>query len=145
FGLGRVREALGDRAGAVAAYGAIAPTSSLRVPAQLAAARALLSGEPAPPSAAELALASATIERLTVEPAVRGELSVRLRETALAQLAAGAVLASDEVVLLGRPLREQALRLGLEAAYRDLASLASGPDKVRLVDLANRVRPRTRR
>jgi serine/threonine-protein kinase PknG len=145
FGLGRVREALGDRSGAVAAYGAIAPTSSLRASAQVAAARALLSAVPAPPSAAELALASSAIERLGAEPAVRGELSVRLLETALAQLSAGSLEPGDEVLLLGRPLREQALRLGLEAAYRDLARLASGPEKVRLVDLANRVRPRTRR
>jgi serine/threonine-protein kinase PknG len=145
FGLGRVREAQGDRAGAVEAYGAIAPPSSLHVEAQLAVARALLSPAPGPPSAEELARASATIGRLALGPKVRGELSVLLLETALDQLGSGALEPRDDVRLLGQPLRPQPLRLALERAYRDLARLATGSERVRLVDLANRVRPRTRR
>jgi serine/threonine-protein kinase PknG len=145
FGLGRVREAQGDRAGAVEAYGAIAPPSSLHVEAQLAGARALLSPAAGPPSAGQLALASATIERLALDPAVRGELRVRLLETALDQLVSGALEPRDDVRLLGQPLRAVPLRLELERAYRDLARLAKGAERVRLVDLANRVRPRTRR
>ena len=145
FGLGRVREARGDRAGAVEAYGAIAPPSSLHVEAQLAVARALLSPAPGPPSAEELALASATIERLALDPAVRGELCARLLETALDQLGSGALEPRDDVLLLEEPLRQVPLRLALERAYRDLARLATGAERIRLVDLANRVRPRTRR
>jgi serine/threonine-protein kinase PknG len=145
FGLGRVREALGDRGGAVAAYALVAPPSSLHVEAQLAVARALLSPAPGPPSAEELARASATIDRLALDPAVRGELRVRLLETALDQLGAGALEPRDDVRLLGQALRTPPLRLELERAYRDLARLATGAERVRLVDLANRVRPRTRR
>jgi serine/threonine-protein kinase PknG len=44
---------------------------------------------------------------------------------------------------LGRPLEENGIRLGLERAYRELARLASGEDKIRLVDRANEVRPLT--
>jgi serine/threonine-protein kinase PknG len=145
FGLGRVREAKGDRAGAVEAYGAIAPPSSLHVEAQLAVARALLSPAPGPPTAEELARASATVGRLALDSKVRGELSVRLLETALDQLASGALEPRDDLRLLGQPLRPLPLRLALERAYRDLARLATGAERVRLVDLANRVRPRTRR
>jgi serine/threonine-protein kinase PknG len=145
FGLGRVREARGDRTGAVEAYGAIAPPSSLHVEAQLAVARALLSPAPGPPSAEELALASATIERLALDPAVRGELCARLLGTALDQLGSGALEPRQDVLLLGQPLRQVPLRLALERAYRDLARLATGAERIRLVDLANRARPRTRR
>jgi serine/threonine-protein kinase PknG len=145
FGLGRVREAQGDRAGAVEAYSAIAPPSSLHVEAQLAVARALLSPAPGPPTAEELARASATIGRLALDSKVRGELSVRLLETALDQLGSGVLEPRDDLRLLGQPLRPLPLRLALERAYRDLARLATGAERVRLVDLANRVRPRTRR
>jgi serine/threonine-protein kinase PknG len=145
FGLGRVREARGDRAGAVEAYGAIAPPSILHVEAQLAVARALLSPTPGPPTADDLARASDTVDRLALDLAVRGELRARLLETALDQLGSGRLEPSDDVRLLGQPLRPGPLRLALERAYRDLARQATGAERVRLVDLANRVRPRTRR
>ena len=145
FGLGRVREARGDRAGAVEAYGAVAPTSSLRQEAQLAAARALLRASPRPPGVDELAAAAATIERLAVDAGTRGELRVLLLETALERLGSGALEPRPDVRLLGQPLEPVPLRLALERAYRDLARLATGREKIRLVDLANRVRPRTRR
>jgi serine/threonine-protein kinase PknG len=115
------------------------------VEAQLAVARALLSPAPGPPTAEELARASATVGRLALDSKVRGELSVRLLETALDQLASGALEPRDDLRLLGQPLRPLPLRLALERAYRDLARLATGAERVRLVDLANRVRPRTRR
>jgi serine/threonine-protein kinase PknG len=50
----------------------------------------------------------------------------------------------DAVVVLGGALREEELRLGLERAYRVLASLEPDPAARRaLVDQANAVRPRT--
>jgi serine/threonine-protein kinase PknG len=46
--------------------------------------------------------------------------------------------------LAGRPLVERELRAGLEQSYRDLARMAStAEERIRLVDEANRVRPRT--
>jgi serine/threonine-protein kinase PknG len=145
FGLGRAREALGDRAGAVEAYAAIAPTSSLHVEARLAAARALLSRAHAPPSVDELARASGTIERLALDAGTRGELCVLLLETALELLEAGSLQARHDLRVLGQPVAPAPLRLALERAYRGLASLASGREKIRLVDLANGVRPTSRR
>jgi len=145
FGLGRVRAAAGDRAGAVAAYGLVAPTSSVRVEARLAAVGALLAAEPAPPGEEELVAASGMIEGLAVDAGTRGELRARLLETALERLGAGALTPGPDARLLGQPLEAAPLRLALERAYRDLAALATGREKIRLVDLANRVRPRTRR
>jgi serine/threonine-protein kinase PknG len=39
---------------------------------------------------------------------------------------------------------ERAVRLALEESYRQMAQGAHGPEKIRLVDLANASRPRTR-
>ena len=48
------------------------------------------------------------------------------------------------MTLGGRPLVESELRLGLERTYRSLAAVApSAGERIRLVDEANRVRPRT--
>lgn len=46
--------------------------------------------------------------------------------------------------VLGHQLSERALRLGLEQAYRALAKMArDDAERIRLVDQANSVRPRT--
>ena len=48
------------------------------------------------------------------------------------------------MTLGGRALVETQLRLGLERTYRSLAAVAPTPsERMRLVDEANRVRPRT--
>jgi serine/threonine-protein kinase PknG len=39
---------------------------------------------------------------------------------------------------------ERGLRFALEEAYREMARAAHGPERIRLVDLANASRPRTR-
>jgi len=41
-------------------------------------------------------------------------------------------------------VRERDIRFALEDAYREMALAAHGPEKIRLVDLANASRPRTR-
>ena len=59
-------------------------------------------------------------------------------------LRTGHVHADPGVTLLGEPLTERRLRSGLERAYRALAHLAATPDeRIRLVDQANEVRPRS--
>ena len=68
---------------------------------------------------------------------------MELLEAALALLAAGGGSQSGEVQLLNRPLREIPVRLALEQAYRELAWVADGDEKIRLVDRANQVRPVT--
>ena len=46
--------------------------------------------------------------------------------------------------VLGRPLTETGMRFGLESSYRALARFSESSDeRIRLVDHANRVRPRT--
>ncbi len=143
FGLGRVRDALGDRAGAVEAYERIPENSSLHVPAQLALARALMrNGPAATPGVPELVRAAATIRRLDLDGTRAAQLAVELLQAGLRLLRSGA-LPDPRVTMLGRALRETDLRFGLEEAYRELARLAMGDDKIRLVDEANRVRPMT--
>jgi serine/threonine-protein kinase PknG len=140
FGLARVREAQGDWRGAVAAYASVAPTSSLHVEARLAVARTLIGGSGR--GVDELARASEVIEKLALDGRRRAELAVELLEAALT-LAGGGVV--DDRLVLGLPLQEVPLRLGLERAYRELARLGTRQERIRLVDRANQVRPRTRR
>ena len=45
--------------------------------------------------------------------------------------------------ILGQPFEERPLRLGLESSLRSLAHLTAGQERIRLIDQANRVRPRT--
>jgi Protein kinase G tetratricopeptide repeat len=40
-------------------------------------------------------------------------------------------------------MQEDPIRLALERAYRELARLETGDEKIRLVDRANQVRPMT--
>jgi serine/threonine-protein kinase PknG len=46
------------------------------------------------------------------------------------------------MTILGQPLAEVDLRKGLEKSLRPMAHLTAGDEKIRLVDEANRVRPR---
>jgi serine/threonine-protein kinase PknG len=144
FGLARVREALGDRAGAVEAYRRIPETSSLFTQAQLEVARTLVRQRPdSRPGVTELVQASGTVKRLRLDAHQRSLVAVELLETALALLAARAVLPDSGIDVMGHPLEWNRLREGLEQAYRNLARFALGPEKIRLVDRANQVRPVT--
>jgi serine/threonine-protein kinase PknG len=145
FGLARVREAQGDWRGAVAAYASVAPTSSLHVEAQVALARMLIGGPQGGRGVDELARASEVIERLALDGRRRAELTVELLEAALGLLGAGRAAAERRVAVLGLPLEEVPLRLGLERAYRELARLGTRQERIRLVDRANQTRPPTRR
>jgi len=146
FGLARVREAQGDVRGAVEAYERVPPGSSLYANAQLALARALIRGGPSAPAVDDLARASSVIERLQLPEQRRAELAVQLYEAALTLLVSLSRRSQrqlPDVRLLGQPLREVPVRLGLEQAYRELAWAASGDLKIRLIECANEVRPMT--
>lgn len=145
LGLARVRLAQQDVTGAVEAYERIPPTSSLYAQAQLALARALIRGGQTPPTVADLARASSVIERLSLTREQRAELAVELFGAALALLEGGFIAEQPvaDPILLGQPLREVAVRIALEQSYRDLAWVAVGDERVRLVDRANQVRPWT--
>jgi serine/threonine-protein kinase PknG len=143
FGLARAREAQGDLAGVVRAYERVPPTSNLHAPAQLALARALIRGGSAAPTVDDLVRASSVIERFQVGEKERAELGIELFEAALALVLSGAPINPPEAQVLGQPLRQVPLRFALERAYRELAWLASGEERVHLVECANEVRPMT--
>jgi serine/threonine-protein kinase PknG len=143
FGLARTRQALGDLDGVVEAYERIPPTSSLHVPAQLALSRALIRGGRTGPTVDGLVRASSVVERLQLSDELRAELSVGLFEAALVLLPNGTHPQWPDVRLLGQPLMETRIRFALERAYRDLAWIAAGDEKILLVECANEVRPMT--
>ncbi len=147
FGLGRCRLADGDRAGAVEALNRVPETSSSYLEAQIAAARALVSVNAdgsSYPQVADLTTAGATVGHLNLDGEERASLTRDLLSAALQLLHAGHIRPDPAVTLLGSQLTEQRLRLGLERAYRTLARLTPARDeRIRLVDLANQVRPRT--
>jgi serine/threonine-protein kinase PknG len=143
FGLARVRRAQGDRAAAVDAYNLIPRTSRLHTLAQLSLARMLIERDVSGlPVVNDLVRASVVIERLSLDTGDRAQLATELLEAALDALTRGGATPSD-ALLLGSPLQEEAVRLGLERAYRDLARLATGQEKIDLVDRANEKRPMT--
>ncbi len=142
FGLARCRVAVGDRTGAVAAYQRVPPSSATYQGAQVAAARALI-GDGAATGATELRQAAATVERLQLDAVERASLAAEILERALG---AGPDQLRDlgDATLLGHRVDETGIRRGLELTYRELARLSADPaEKVRLVDRANEVRPRT--
>jgi serine/threonine-protein kinase PknG len=145
-GLARCRLGAGDRSGAVEAYNRVPGTSSAYRTSQVGAVRALVRAHPsAAADVTSLAAAAALIDRLEVEAAQLAALRAELLEQALQTLAGGAKLPA---AVLGTARTghagERDVRFALEDAYREMARAAHGPEKIRLVDLANAARPRTR-
>jgi serine/threonine-protein kinase PknG len=141
FGLARCHLACGDLAGALAAYERVPETSSAHDQAQTARIRCLLASAPAP---GELSAAAAGIEELGIEGEQRALLTVELLRAALALVQRDPRASDPSLTLAGCPLSESQLRLGLERTYRALAAVAgTAGERIRLVDEANRVRPRT--
>jgi serine/threonine-protein kinase PknG len=88
--------------------------------------------------------ASGRLGALPVDPRRRAEMEVELYESALAALAAGALVPTSGDRLGGHKLDERGLRQGAEDALRRMARLT--PDhaqRTAIVDRANRVRPLT--
>jgi serine/threonine-protein kinase PknG len=143
FGLARCRVAMNDRAGAIAAYDRVPDTAIAYTDAQIAKADLLLDHDGRVPDVADVVAAGAVVDRLSL----RGEARARLVSEVLG--AALDVVQSDGLtdpppVVLGRPLTEDDVRLGLEETFRTLARLApTGTERIDFVDRANHVRPRT--
>jgi len=144
FGLARCQNHQGDAAGVVEALGRVSPSSAAHYDAQVATARALVSGGPkGEPTPADLRAAAATIERLQLDVGERAELAVEVYERALAGIRRG-VIPADSDRLLGRDLNERSLREGLEQTYRVLARVSDDrAEQILLVDKANLIRPRS--
>ncbi|MBD2204380.1 tetratricopeptide repeat protein [Calothrix sp. FACHB-1219] len=143
FGLARCLSATGDRQGAVAALGRVPPSSSLFMRSRVEIARTLINRDRDIPSFQELQTASSAIETLTLEGMDRYRLIQQVLETALNLLTSKQLKVTPSMKILGQPLQEKHLRQGLEKALRDMAHLATGKEKIHLVDEANRIRPRT--
>jgi serine/threonine-protein kinase PknG len=141
FGLARCRVELGDRAGAVAALNRVPERSSARLEAQVAQAETMLEGA----GIADVVDAAAVVDRIALTGEPRAQLHAKLFEAGLAAVSTeGVANAGPAPTILGYPLDENGMRSGLEAAYRALARYSSSTDeRIRLVDHANRVRPRT--
>ena len=145
FGLARCRVATGDRAGALAAYDHVLPSSSSHEDAQIAKVD-LLAGPrlKGAPDVGELRAAESTLESLTLDPERHARLAIKLLLAALAVVDQLGSWPGPESALLGVALTERDLRAGLERGYRTLAHVTEDPgERIRLVDRANDVRPTT--
>ncbi len=160
FGLARCRFGQDDRHAAVAALERIPPSSALYVRSRVEATRVLIrrdranlasgaapgvgTGVMAGPASDDLASASRLAQTLSLVGVNQFSLASQILASALDQLEAKAVTANPSTSILGHALAEEPLRLGLESSFRSLAHFAPpGAERIRLVDQANAIRPRT--
>jgi len=143
FGLARCLSTTRDRNGAVAALERVPQASSLFVRSRVEIARTLVNTQSSVPSTQELKQASTAIEAIALEGIAHYRLTKQVLETALKLITSQALSPAASIAILGQPLEEIPLRKGLEAALRAMAHLTTGDEKIRLVDEANQVRPKT--
>jgi serine/threonine-protein kinase PknG len=145
LGLARCRLATGERAAALDAYERVPESSSSYVDAQIARINCLIGQDGSRgPALSELQAAGTALEALTLDAKQRAQITVRLLQAALRLLDDVGVAPQPNLRLAGCALAERDLRVGLERSYRELARLAGGGgERIRLVDWANQVRPRT--
>ena len=138
FGLARLRAA-DDIDGALAALDLVAPTSRSFVDARRLRAQLLANGDRGLDS---LSAAAASLDGLSIDPRDRLELLAGIYRDALGEVARRGP--KPTLRIAGVPADEPSLRLGAERTYRQLASLTDDrAERIRLVDAANQVRPRT--
>jgi serine/threonine-protein kinase PknG len=142
FGLARCLEARGDRKGAASALDRIPHGSGQFLRGRIEAARILTRPNGSAPKLEDVASASAVAEGLQLEGMNRLILGNLILRAAL-DVARTKAPANGSVQVLGLPLQEKKLRRELEKTLRAMAQMATGEDRVRLVDEANAVRPRT--
>ena len=143
FGLSRCLHAQGQRKAAVEALDRVPHTSAVYLRARIEAARTWIRGANPVPGVGELTQASAVAEALTLDGMARFRLSSQILYTALDLVASRKLKADPAIYILGEPLEERQLRAGLEKSLRAMAQLATGEERIRFVDRANQVRPRT--
>ncbi|MFD4292139.1 tetratricopeptide repeat protein [Rhodococcus sp. NPDC058505] len=145
FGLSRELAEQGDIAGAIAALDQIPATSRLFTTARMTAALTRLSGAPiARLDEGALRDAARRVEMLPPDEGRAPQMRAVVLGTALDWVLSGKVPDRDGGPLLGVPFTEDGLRTGTETALRALARNTSRTaHRHALVDLANRVRPRT--
>ncbi|MBV9225308.1 MAG: serine/threonine protein kinase, partial [Acidobacteriaceae bacterium] len=143
FGLSRCLLKKGDRSGAVQALDRVPQSSGLYLRSRIAAAHTLISMNGTPPITADFSRASLLTEGLTLNGLSRIQLSSRIIRTALDLVCQRKLSPDKSVRILGCKLDETDLRLGLERTLRSMAQLVTGQERVRLIDQANQIRPRT--
>ncbi|SNT42163.1 serine/threonine-protein kinase PknG [Granulicella rosea] len=146
FGLARCRFRSGDRTGAVAALNRIPPSSGLFLRSRVEAARMLVRAEGSALRLEDLASASALAESLALEEINKLTLGNQILTAAVDHVSSKAMAAGQsakDLRIMGRPVNERQLRLGLESSLRGLARFMTGDERIQLVDQANLVRPRT--
>lgn len=143
FGLARQLHRLGDRAGAIQALDQVPPSSRHRDEAQMTAVLLLVGQrDVASLTEAELADVGRRIESLPAGARRTLELRAMASSIALTWLREGGTPGSEP--FLGSDFTESGLRAATEQTLRSLArNVRNRRQRYRLVDLANRVRPRT--
>jgi serine/threonine-protein kinase PknG len=152
FGLARCYLMQGNRNDAVKALERVPATSNLYTRAKVEITRMLVdrnlpiaanSPKHPEPSFVELQSANQAIESLTLEGLERHKIDRKLLEMALNLLTSKAIVPQNNVTIVGHSLQEVKLREGLEKVLRSMAHLATGNEKIALVDEANKFRPKT--
>jgi serine/threonine-protein kinase PknG len=144
FGLARTRLKAGDRHGAAAALCRVPAKSSAYQAAQAMQCRALCDiSESGIPTIEDLVAASAALNHITGDPALRAGLTREILMAALVVLERSPTAGAGATVA-GVALDELSIRLGVERACRTLAKLSpTDTERFALVDEANAFRPKT--
>ncbi len=149
FGLSRCNRAKGNRKSAVEALDRIPQSSSTFVRSRVEAARILIgldesNRRAAVPEIADLEAASLVCDSLVLEGASRYILHQAVLTSALDCLRLKKNRAAVKgKKILGSDMDETHLRLDLENSLRTLARMTNGDERIRLIDEANKMRPRT--
>lgn len=143
FGLARCALAANDRGLAMEALGRVPRTASVCSRSRVQTVSALITKLKHPPLLEHLVTAAGLTESLSVDMFLRGELRSSILRTALDLARRKQVKADANTTLFGAPLRERELRLELERTLRSMAQLVTGEGRIRLVDEANAIRPRS--
>ncbi|MEO5899020.1 MAG: tetratricopeptide repeat protein [Ilumatobacteraceae bacterium] len=143
FGLARLAAANGQRAEALSSLERIPATSRAYGDARRKRAVLLASAIDYDHAMNDLGEAANELEQATMEPRARVDLRIQILASAL-DLVERRGPSTGGSQIAGIAADEPSLRRGLEQAYREAARLSEdAKDRIRLVDLANAVRPRT--
>jgi serine/threonine-protein kinase PknG len=146
FGLARCLEKTRDRHAAAAALNRIPQSASVYLRSRVEAVRIFVRRDQAPPTLEDLSSASTLAEGLPLSEVNRNTLKAEIFAAAVEQAGKKRLPSTNGAAgmkILGQPLAERPLRLGLESSLRTLARFSTGEERIRLVDQANQVRPRT--
>jgi serine/threonine-protein kinase PknG len=139
FGLARTALADGDVDAALAALDLVGPTSGAYVTARRTRADVLAQSARGLPALSD---AAAAVEGVPIDARERQQFVVTVLTQALDQVRQAGP--DPQTHVAGVAATEPDLRAGAEAAYRRLAAMTSDrAERIRLVDAANAVRPRT--